>query len=58
VAIANNLDFEGQLYGQAMFQNQKNIVQKYSVRNSVQINHQPDARIFQFIILTFIYSLK
>ena len=23
----------------------------------IQINHQPDATIFQFIILTFIYSL-
>jgi len=23
---------------------------------TVQINHQPDATIFQFIILTFIYS--
>jgi len=23
---------------------------------TVQINHQPDAKIFQFIILTFIYS--
>jgi hypothetical protein len=22
----------------------------------IQINHQPDAKIFQFIILTFIYS--
>jgi hypothetical protein len=25
-------------------------------RRTVQINHQPDATIFQFIILTFIYS--
>jgi hypothetical protein len=24
---------------------------------TIQINHQPDAKIFQFIILTFIYSL-
>jgi len=24
--------------------------------NSIQITHQPDATIFQFIILTFIYS--
>jgi hypothetical protein len=24
--------------------------------SSIQINHQPDATIFQFIILTFIYS--
>jgi hypothetical protein len=23
---------------------------------TIQINHQPDARIFQFIILTFVYS--
>jgi hypothetical protein len=23
---------------------------------TIQINHQPDAKIFQFIILTFIYS--
>jgi len=23
---------------------------------TIQINHQPDATIFQFIILTFIYS--
>jgi len=34
---------------------------KFKVRNSVhhrtiQINHQPDTTIFQFIILTFIYS--
>ena len=28
-----------------------------SVRHrTIQINHQPDARVFQFIILTFIYS--
>jgi hypothetical protein len=26
-------------------------------RLAIQINHQPDATIFQFIILTFIYSL-
>jgi hypothetical protein len=26
------------------------------VINSIHINHQPDATIFQFIILTFIYS--
>jgi hypothetical protein len=25
-------------------------------KNTIQINHQPDATIFQFIILTFIYS--
>jgi hypothetical protein len=24
----------------------------------IQTNHQPDATVFQFIILTFIYSLK
>jgi hypothetical protein len=24
---------------------------------TIQINHQPDAAIFQFVILTFIYSL-
>jgi hypothetical protein len=24
--------------------------------NKIQINHQPDAKVFQFIILTFIYS--
>ena len=24
---------------------------------TIQINHQPDATIFQFIILTFVYSL-
>jgi len=23
---------------------------------TIQINHQPDAKVFQFIILTFIYS--
>jgi hypothetical protein len=27
-----------------------------TLKNSVQINHQPDATIFHFIILTFIYS--
>ena len=27
-----------------------------SNKHAVQINHQPDATIFQFIILTFIYS--
>jgi hypothetical protein len=25
-------------------------------RRTIQINHQPDATIFQFIILTFVYS--
>jgi len=25
---------------------------------AIQINHQPDAKIFRFIILTFIYSCK
>jgi hypothetical protein len=25
-------------------------------RRTIQINHQPDATVFQFIILTFIYS--
>jgi len=23
---------------------------------TIQINHQPDAKIFQFIVLTFVYS--
>jgi len=27
-------------------------------KETIQINHQPDAKIFQFIILTFIYSSK
>ena len=27
-----------------------------SVHHTIQINHQPDATIFQFLILTFIYS--
>jgi len=26
------------------------------MQTEIQINHQPDATIFQFIILTFIYS--
>jgi hypothetical protein len=26
------------------------------INNVIQINHQPDATIFQFIILTFIYG--
>jgi hypothetical protein len=29
---------------------------QYGTKAHVQINHQPDATIFQFIILTFIYS--
>jgi hypothetical protein len=38
-----------------------NYVQEFKVFKSVhhrtiQINHQPDATIFQFLILTFIYS--
>jgi hypothetical protein len=46
-------------------QNQLNNLEKYELKacntnslhfNSIQINHQPDATIFQFIILTFIYS--
>ena len=28
----------------------------YVIINVIQINHQPDATVFQFIILTFIYS--
>jgi hypothetical protein len=28
------------------------------VLHLIQINHQPDATIFQFIILTFVYSSK
>ena len=36
------------------------IIQMYTVKtnrgNVIQLNHQPDATIFQFIILTFIYS--
>jgi hypothetical protein len=27
------------------------------VLNLIQINHQPDSAVFQFIILTFVYSL-
>jgi hypothetical protein len=39
----------------------KAIIWKFKVCKSVhprkiQMNHQPDAKIFQFIILTFIYS--
>jgi hypothetical protein len=29
---------------------------KFVLHRTVQINHQPDATIFQFIVLTFIYS--
>jgi hypothetical protein len=28
----------------------------WNSKHAIQINHQPDATIFQFIILTFIYS--
>jgi len=39
----------------------RRVFRKFKVCNSVkyrtvQINHQPDAKIFQFIILMFIYS--
>jgi len=30
--------------------------EKKKIKNKIKINHQPDATIFQFIILTFIYS--
>jgi len=38
-----------------------NLIVKFKVSKSVhhrtiQINHQPDEKIFQFIILTFVYS--
>jgi hypothetical protein len=31
-------------------------VSQLKICGSIQINHQPDATIFQFIILTFVYS--
>jgi hypothetical protein len=32
------------------------LLQQFQQHKQIQINHQPDATIFQFIILTFIYS--
>jgi len=55
-------------YGKAMFSYRQNIrktqmkreekckVSKSVHHRTIQINHQPDATIFQFIILKFIYS--
>jgi len=38
-------------YGQS-----ENSLRIFPVFIQIQINHQPDATVFQFIILTFIYS--
>ena len=32
------------------------VAKPHRLYHSIQINHQPDATVFQFIILTFIYS--
>ena len=38
------------------YQNYRKMHSPKNIEFMVQINHQPDATIFQFIILTFIYS--
>jgi hypothetical protein len=35
----------------------KNLLLTFLHQSLIQINHQPDATVFHFIILTFIYSL-
>ena len=43
-------------YGVCLYLNVKFKICKSLHHRTIQINHQPDATIFQFIILTFVYS--
>jgi hypothetical protein len=58
-SIFQFLIFESLLYvskPRFIFRKTAGCVYSYDIVRSLQINHQPEATIFQFIILTFIYS--